>query len=500
MTSCAPRIARIGLGLSLLGLGLLGACAGADPELAPRASETVAGGVTALVPREGLAYLTARALAESPGLREVQVDVARGAVPVESGGSIIHGQAHGVIPVESVRLEPDEQGTALRATARLGPAELSVPILRRPALGAPERCHLRMSTAGGLGVVELLPAVGPVREIQAVGPATLDLRETDTALDADCPAPVPEHEADLSALLDRAVAQAVASHLAAVAQAVAAAAGPSQPWSAGARTGAGLLLAALTPSRSGSPVRVRTQGLARVYDVAVEGQGESGCAPTPHGEAPAAAAIPAPPVLGPDGAAYRLALALDGAFIDRAIAWAAASGVVCQDEGPDGGLPVSDASELRGVETLVTGGRPLRTRLRPGGGVRTSLRPGDRAPLRLTLPRLGLAVYGDVDGAPLALARLVADVVVEADVRLGQDGGLRLAPVAFDVQGAQAAPTVLPGGVDDVIDAGPGLYARAVERLLERLSVPLDGWTDRAAEFVAAAATESHLMVYLDLR
>ena len=490
-----------------LALSVLVGCAGADPDLAPDEDEAVAAAVTALLPTEGLAYLAERALAERPELRHVRVVLERAAMQSEAGGTIIHGPSEGLIPVESVRLAPDAEGTAVMATVRLGPAEIMVPVLHRPRLGAPERCHLRMSTQGGLGSVDLLPAVGVGREIQAVGAAVLELDDAETVLDADCPGPVPDHAQELAEVLDKAVSAAVAAHLERVAQAAVSAAGPGQPWIGGARRGASVLRASLSPSRSGSAVRVRRQGLARVYDVAVDAAASGlddpqrvACAPAPADEIPPSAPSPSPPALGPDGAAYRLALAIDGAFLDRAIAWAAASGKACEDDGPDAGMEVSDASELQGVATLVTGGRPLRTRLRPGGGVRTSLQPTSRAPLRLTLPRLGLAVYGDVDGAPLALARLVADVIVDADVTFGDDSALRLKPVSIEVTGAQAAPTVLPGGAAGVVAAAPSLFARALERLLEGLPVPLDSWTDRPAEFVGAEATESHLMVYLDLR
>jgi len=195
-----------------------------------------------------------------------------------------------------------------------------------------------------------------------------------------------------------------------------------------------------------------------------------------------------------------LALAVDAAFLSRALSWMASAGFACRDGGPFEGLGADAFADLPGVATLVTGGRPLRARLRPSEGLSVALRPGQDEPLLLRARRVGLAVYGDVDGAPLALARLEADIEVLVTVALDDHGDLRLTQVQVSLSNATASPTILPEGPEGLLAAAPALYRATLTKLFMRHTLSLTAWTDRPAAFVAAEASESHLLVYLDLR
>ncbi len=478
---------------------LAGACADADPDVAPRSEEVSSGALTALLPIEGLSYLAGRTLEERPSFDRVAVTVARSTLTHAAGGTIVQGPAEGGILVDSFRLAPDEEGASLVATARLGEVDLVVPILRRPLLGAPSQCRLRLSTTGGQAAVRLLPTAALGRELQPADSADIELRDADAVLDDDCPEVVMEYAEVLRATLDDAVAAAVTEHLTAVAQATTAAGGPGVPWAGGV----GALRAAVAPSRSGTALRVRPDGVVRVYDVGVDALLEDDgdpCSPPPTGGAPPIAPAPSPPPLAPQGDPYRLALAVDAAFLSRALSWMASAGFACRDGGPFEGLGADAFADLPGVATLVTGGRPLRARLRPSAGLSVALRPGEDEPLLLRAARVGLAVYGDVDGAPLALARLEADVEVVATVELDDLGDLRLAQVKVSLSNVVAAPTILPEGPEGLLAAAPALYRATLAQLFMRHPVSLAAWTDRPAAFVAAEASDSHLLVYLDLR
>ncbi len=483
--------------LVLLAALPLPACTDADP-VAPSAEEVVPGGLATFVSAEGLAFLAGRLAGEDPELATLVVDVERRHLDAAGGGTVVYGAATADLAPGPVRLQPQEGG--LLASVRLEPFEVVLSALHRPSLGAPERCRLRFSATAATVSGRLVPARhSGTGDLELGGEARVEAEEVAAALDEGCPEAVRRVEATLTEAVRAALARAATRYLEALGTALQGAAGLGRSLEGGLRVPAGHLRFSLRPQGGEATAsRVLPEGLLTRYDVAVDADvADAACGPSPEGpdDGPTPPP-PTPPPRAPGGRAYRFALALEGGLLRRALAWAAASGLVCEGTTavPGDGLP-----ELPGLAALSRGSDPLRLRLRPVGGVEATLTPRQAAPLSLVLPDLALDLYVDVEGASLALLRLRGDVAVAAGPELTEDGGLVLRAREVRVDALDVIASLLPLEPEQLEAAAPAVVAAALQHVLASWSLPPLSLPARPVGFVGAEATETHLLVYLDL-
>lgn len=470
------------------------ACTAAEPGTP---EERSSGGLAAFVSAEGLAFLAGRLVAEDPALAALPVELHRGHVEAADGSSVVYGPALAELDIGPVRLEP-ESGRLL-GTLRVEPMELVVTVLHRPRLGAPSRCYLRYAADGATVSGRFVPVV-PVggSTLRLLGAAAFTAETPRATLDPECPAPVLAAQAALTTAVEASLVQASSTYLEGLGEALDAAIGWARETSGQVSLASGLLRFSLTPHEAGHPPgEVWPTGVLTRFDVGIDGSG-SQCGPEPEAAAtdPPPPA-PVPPPRGPVGTAYRLALSIERGTLERALAWVAASGVVCADDGD--AVSAQALGGLPGLPMLVGRDPRVRVRLRPIGGVAVELTPEGATPLSVVLRELALDAYGELEGAPLAVARLSADATLAVAPELTTGGGLRLVLHGLQLEAVQVRGVLPPASSVALQEHAHALYEAALSSRLAGWILPSLGLPARPVSLVGTEATRDHLLIYLDL-